>query len=86
MINKVLKSRNLTRAITQVMANDGASGIDKMPVGELRTYFKREGASLQRSIIQQQYFPQAIKGVRIPKGNGKTRLLGIPSVTDRVLQ
>jgi group II intron reverse transcriptase/maturase len=86
MINKVLKARNLTRAITQVMANDGAAGIDKMPVGELRAYFKREGASLQRSIIQQQYVPQAIKGVRIPKGNGKTRLLGIPSVTDRVLQ
>ncbi len=86
MINKVLKARNLTRAITQVMANDGAAGIDKMPVGELRAYFKREGASLQRSIIQQQYVPQAIKGVRIPKGNGKTRLLGIPSATDRVLQ
>jgi group II intron reverse transcriptase/maturase len=86
MINKVLKARNLTRAMTQVMANDGAAGIDKMPVGELRAYFKREGASLQRSIIQQQYVPQAIKGVRIPKGNGKTRLLGIPSVTDRVLQ
>ncbi|MFN4050357.1 MAG: group II intron reverse transcriptase/maturase, partial [Acinetobacter pittii] len=86
MIDKVLKSRNLSRAITQVVSNDGAAGIDQMPVDELRAYFKREGASLQRIIIQQKYAPQAIKGVRIPKGNGKTRLLGIPSSIDRVLQ
>jgi len=86
MIQQVLRSRNLTRAITQVVGNGGAAGVDKMPVTELRAHFKREGGKLQRSIIQKRYVPQAIRGVRIPKGNGKTRLLGIPSAIDRVLQ
>lgn len=86
MISKVLKAQNLERAIKQTMSNKGSSGVDGMPVSELKAYFSKQGKALNTQIVQQKYLPQAILGVSIPKGNGKTRMLGIPSVVDRTLQ
>lgn len=86
MIKAVLQWRNMERAIRQTIANKGASGIDGMEVGELQTYFAKHKSELYLSIINCKYVPQGIRGVSIPKGGGKTRMLGIPTVIDRVLQ
>lgn len=86
MIEKVLHPRNMELALGQVIANRGSSGVDRMQVGELYEYFHKEKVSLYASIRGKSYLPSAILGVEIPKGEGKTRLLGVPTATDRVLQ
>ena len=48
--------------------------------------FERNKVQIIESIMAGKYLPQPIRGVEIPKGNGKNRLLGIPTVTDRMLQ
>lgn len=86
MIEKVLHPRNLTKSYYQVVRNKGSAGIDKMSVYELASYRAAKGEVLIVSLLNRKYVPQAIKGVEIPKGNGKTRLLGVPTVVDRWLQ
>jgi group II intron reverse transcriptase/maturase len=86
MIEKVLHPRNLTKSYYQVVRNKGSAGIDKMSVYELASYREAKGEALITSLLNRKYVPQAIKGVEIPKGNGKTRLLGVPTVVDRWLQ
>lgn len=85
-IYKILSARNLTDACHEVVRNKGAAGVDKMNVKELQTYLDKHRNELVEQIHSGNYFPQAIRGKEIPKGNGKTRLLGIPTVIDRMLQ
>ncbi|WP_445954851.1 group II intron reverse transcriptase/maturase [Yeosuana sp.] len=86
MIAQVLEAANLYKAEYQVMRNKGASGIDSMPHLKLPEYIMENRPELLLSICNNSYVPQAILGVTIPKGNGKTRLLGIPTVVERWLQ
>lgn len=86
MIAQVLSATNLYKAERQVMRNKGASGIDRMSHQKLPEYIRENRSELLLSICNNSYVPQAILGVTIPKGNGKTRLLGIPTVVDRWLQ
>lgn len=86
MIEKVLHPRNLTKAYYQVVSNKGSAGVDKMSVYDLASYREAKGEALLSSLLNRRYLPQAIKGVEIPKGKGKTRLLGVPTVVDRWLQ
>lgn len=86
MIEKILQGRNIRQAIRQTVANKGSAGMDNMPVSALQNYFDTHQNRLFDQIIHYQYRPQAIRGVEIPKPNGKTRLLGVPTVIDRVLQ
>jgi group II intron reverse transcriptase/maturase len=86
MIAQVLEATNLYKAARQVMRNKGASGIDSMSHQKLPEYIRENRSELLLSICNNSYVPQAILGVPIPKGNGKTRLLGIPTVVDRWLQ
>jgi group II intron reverse transcriptase/maturase len=85
-IDKILSARNLTEASHEVVRNKGAAGVDKMNVKELQTYLDKNRNKLVEQIRSGNYLPQAIRGKEIPKGNGKTRLLGIPTVIDRMLQ
>ena len=86
MIAQVLEATNLYKAERQVMRNKGASGIDSMSHQKLPEYIRENRSELLLSICNNSYVPQAILGVPIPKGKGKTRLLGIPTVVDRWLQ
>ncbi|MFT5145587.1 MAG: RNA-directed DNA polymerase [Polaribacter sp.] len=86
MIAQVLEATNLYKAARQVIRNKGASGIDSMSHQKLPEYIRENRSELLLSICNNSYVPQAILGVSIPKGNGKTRLLGIPTVVDRWLQ
>jgi RNA-directed DNA polymerase len=73
-------------AYKQVLANKGSAGVDGMQVSELKPHILKEREAIVLRIINGRYLPQPILGVTIPKSNGKTRLLGIPTVTDRWLQ
>lgn len=86
MIEQVLHPYNLQKALRQVIVNKGSAGIDGRKTSELSDYFRENKSSILQSLKDERYLPQAILGVEIPKGNGKTRLLGIPTVTDRLLQ
>jgi RNA-directed DNA polymerase len=86
MIEKVLQPKNLYKAYRQVVGNKGAAGVDGMNVSELKSYIGRNRQTVLISILNRKYVPQAIRAVEIPKSNGKTRLLGVPTVVDRWLQ
>lgn len=86
MIEQVLNRKNMRLACKQVMQNKGSAGVDGMTVGQLHQYAQTHRDELAMRIVNEKYLPQPIKGVSIPKSNGKTRLLGIPTVTDRWLQ
>jgi group II intron reverse transcriptase/maturase len=85
-IDKVLSARNLTEACTEVVKNRGAGGVDHMSVSQLKSYLDSHRGELCETIREGIYIPQPIRGKEIPKRNGKTRLLGIPTVVDRMLQ
>jgi RNA-directed DNA polymerase len=86
MIEQVINRRNMHLAYQQVVRNKGSAGVDGMQVSELKQHIHKDREAIVLSIINGRYLPQPILGVTIPKSNGKTRLLGIPTVTDRWLQ
>lgn len=86
MIEKVLNRKNLYKAYRQVVRNKGSAGMDGMKVTELLSYLESNRDKVATSILNHTYVPKPIKGVEIPKSNGKTRLLGVPTVVDRWLQ
>lgn len=86
MIEQILRRDNLLRAMYKVQKNHGSAGVDHMPVTKLSEILSIDKEDLTEEVLSGKYLPQAILGVEIPKGNGKVRLLGIPTVTDRLLQ
>lgn len=77
---------NIRRAYKQVKQNKGVAGIDQMAVAQFADWFKGEGENLIKSLETGKYEPTAVKLVEIPKPNGGTRMLGIPTVKDRIIQ
>ena len=86
LIERILDDDNINAAIHAVQSNKGAPGIDKMPVGVLKSYFSEHGEEIKDQIRNKKYQPQPVRRVYIPKANGKMRPLGIPVVVDRVIQ
>ena len=86
MIEQVLNRRNIMRAYRQVVSNQGSAGVDGMPVKQLYDYLTKNREQIEADIRRGKYLPQPILGVEIKKSNGKKRLLGIPTVIDRLLQ
>ena len=86
LIERILDDENISAAIHAVQSNKGAPGIDKMPVGALKSYFAEHGEEIKDQIRNKKYQPQPVRRVYIPKANGKMRPLGIPVVVDRVIQ
>lgn len=86
MIAQVTHPYNLQKALRQVVVNKGSAGVDGLKTTQLADYFREHKTALLEDIKNDSYLPQPILSVEIPKGNGKTRLLGIPTVVDRLLQ
>ena len=86
MLEKILDRNNVEKALKQVIANKGVGGVDDMQVDELRPFLHTHYQQLRTSILEGGYKPQAVKKVEIPKPEGGKRMLGIPTVTDRLIQ
>ena len=86
LLAQVLDRANLQRALKQVRRNQGAPGIDGMTVDELPEYLKYHWLEIRAQLETGHYRPSPVKRVEIPKGDGKTRPLGIPTVLDRFIQ
>jgi RNA-directed DNA polymerase len=86
MLEGILDIRNIRNAAKQVKRNGGAGGVDGMQTDELKGYLKDHWQDLRRQILEGNYKPQAVRKVEIPKPQGGTRMLGVPTVIDRLLQ
>jgi len=86
MIKQLTSRTNLNEAYLQVYRNKGAGGVDDIQVTELKSILQSTGKQLNEQIERGTYQVSPIKGVEIPKSNGKTRLLGIPTIVDRLYQ
>lgn len=82
----VLSQSNITQAYKQVKRNKGVSGIDHMSISDFATWYNTNRENLKIQLFNGSYVPQGVKEVEIPKPNGGVRKLGIPTVTDRVIQ
>lgn len=85
-LDRILDEENLTVAFEQVRRNKGVAGIDGMTIDELRVYLLRNKEEIMAQIRQRDYQPSPVLRVEIPKPNGGVRLLGIPTVKDRMIQ
>ena len=86
LLEAVLASDNLARAWKRVKSNKGAPGIDGVTVQDWPAHAREHWPALREQIEQGRYRPQAVRRVEIPKPDGGKRMLGIPTVTDRVVQ
>jgi RNA-directed DNA polymerase len=86
LLELILSPDNLNRAYKAVVGNKGSGGIDKMSCEQLLPWLLANKNELTSSLQQGTYRPNPVRRVEIPKDNGKKRLLGIPTVVDRLVQ
>lgn len=86
LMEAVVARENMVKALYRVERNKGASGVDNMTTGELRSYLKGEWPRIKEELLAGRYEPQPVRRVEIPKAGGGMRALGIPTVVDRLIQ
>ncbi|HET7590434.1 MAG TPA: group II intron reverse transcriptase/maturase [Solirubrobacterales bacterium] len=86
MMERILSRPNLLKAIKRVEENKGSHGVDQMSVKSLRHHLYENWTSLRDDLGSGTYQPKPVRRVEIPKPDGGTRKLGIPTVTDRFIQ
>lgn len=85
-LEAIVRYENLTRAYQQVKKNGGSSGVDGMSVSQLRIWLGENMEDFRLSVLEEQYQVDAVRQRDIRKPEGGTRMLGIPTVKDRMLQ
>jgi len=86
LMEQIMSKDNLNAAYLQVVRNKGAAGVDGMTVEELGAYLSENGESIREKLWTRKYKPQPVRRVEIPKPEGGTRKLGVPTVVDRFVQ
>lgn len=86
MLEEILDIRNVQRACKRVISNAGTGGVDGMQTDALRDFLNANWQSLRTDILEGRYTPQVVRKVEILKRQGGTRMLGIPTVIDRLIQ
>lgn len=84
--DKVYRLEVLMAAWLRVKRNKGASGVDRVSIERFEAQAPQYLDELQQALKTGQYRPQPVRRIEIPKGDGKTRPLGIPTVKDRIVQ
>lgn len=86
MLETIMDRRNIEKALLQVERNKGVGGVDGMQTDALRNYLNVHYQQLRKEVLTGSYGPSPVKKVEIPKPQGGVRMLGIPTVIDRMLQ
>jgi len=86
LMEQVVERSNLARALKRVRQNQGSAGVDGMRVDELAPYLRDHWPGLREALLAGTYQPSAVRHHQIPKGDGRMRTLGIPTVLDRFIQ
>jgi len=84
LMEKVVCRENLQTAWTRVKRNRGAAGVDGMSVEELMPHCRTHWPCIREQLLTGDYRPQAVRRVSIPKAAGGERILGVPTVLDRL--
>jgi len=86
LLDKIVDYENLEKARNQVIKNGGSGGVDGMEVEELEKWLWKNITHLRNDLLTEHYQVSAVRKVEIPKPQGGTRILGIPTVKDRLVQ
>ncbi|HIG66085.1 MAG TPA: group II intron reverse transcriptase/maturase [Methyloprofundus sp.] len=86
LFEQILSSQNLQDAWQRVKRNKGAAGVDGLSIADYPKWIYAHWGGIKIGLEQGYYCPLPVKRIEIPKPNGGIRLLGIPSVNDRVIQ
>lgn len=86
LLEEVLERNNMLLALKRVISNKGSHGIDGMKTDELREHIKKHWETIKAKILETRYNPSPVRRKEISKPDGGVRLLGIPTVQDRLIQ
>ena len=86
LLEMVLERNNMLLAMNRVIGNKGSHGVDEMKTDELREHIKKHWETIKPKLLEGKYNPSPVRRVEIPKPDGGIRLLGIPTVQDRMIQ
>jgi len=86
LMEAVCERGNLMLAYQRVMKNKGAAGVDGIGVAEFKDHLKQHWPTIKVKLLAGGYMPQPVRRVDIPKPQGGVRTLGIPTLTDRLIQ
>ena len=86
LMEEVCDRENLKRALRRVRGNKGSAGVDGMTVEQLPAFLKEQWSAMREQLLRGAYQPQPVRRVEIPKPEGGSRKLGIPTALDRFIQ
>ena len=86
LLEKVLRRENILAAYKRVVRNGGAPGVDGVTVDDLADHCRKHWVRIRKELLDGTYVPQPVRKVEIPKPEGGTRTLGIPTTIDRLIQ
>lgn len=86
LMEEIVSRANMQKAYNRVVSNKGAAGVDNMSTGQLKGYLQTDWPRIKEELLNGTYNPQPVRKVEIPKPGGGTRMLGIPTVLDRLIQ
>ncbi len=86
LMEEVVERGNLKLAYQRVVTNKGAPGVDDVSVSEFKDWLKMHWPSVKIALLEGRYLPRPVRRVDIPKPSGGMRMLGVPTVIDRLIQ
>ena len=86
LMEEVCDRENLKQALRRVRGNKGSAGVDGMTVEQLPAFLKEQWPAIREQLLCGTYQPQPVRRVEIPKPEGGSRKLGIPTALDRFIQ
>jgi RNA-directed DNA polymerase len=86
LMEEVVERGNLQLAYQRVVKNKGAPGVDGVSVPEFKDWLKMHWPSVKIALLEDRYLPRAVRRVDIPKPSGGMRMLGVPTLVDRLIQ
>ena len=85
-MERVVERETMQKAYARVVRNKGGPGVDKMTVTDLKAYLQANWPAIKEQLVTGSYRPKPVKRVEIPKPGGGVRVLGVPTVLDRLIQ
>ena len=86
LMDAVCERGNLMLAYQRVVKNQGAAGVDDIGIAEFKDHLKQHWPTIKAKLLAGEYRPSPVRRVAIPKPQGGVRTLGIPTLTDRLIQ